>query len=172
MSVIYKGKIITVKNEEVTFPDGHSSMYEFVLHRGAVAIVPLIEKNRVLLVKQYRPVIKRPIWELPAGLIDEGETPFHAAKRELKEETGFIAGKLIKVGAAFSSPGFTDEKTIIFFAKDLKKTKPNLDPDEKILTRVFSIPELLEMIEKKKLSDAKTIMGILQVYTYYRHLIK
>lgn len=163
MNLIYKGKIITVKTKKIKFPDNHTSLYEFVLHKKAVAIVPIVDNNRIMLVKQYRPVIDKKIWELPAGIIDKNETPFQAAKRELEEETGMKAGKIKKMGTFYSSPGFTDELTTIFAAMDLKKAEQKLDRDEDIIVKTFKIDKLLKMIKEKKLMDSKTVLGVLWV---------
>ncbi len=161
MKTVYKGKIVTLKLKDIKFSDGHKSQYEFILHKPAVAVVPVFDNNKILLIRQFRPVIKKKIWELPAGLIDKGETPISAAKRELEEETGYKAEKIFKIAEVFSSPGFTNEKTDLFVAKRLVKTKQMLDADEEIEIKIFSIDELLKMVQDNTLVDAKTIMGIL-----------
>lgn len=166
MPLIYKGKIINVTTKKIRFPDGHTSIYEYVFHKPAVMIVPVVDNNKILLVRQYRPVINRKIWELPAGIIDKKETPYQTAIRELEEETGLKARKLIKLGAFYSSPGFTDELTTIFLAKEIKKTRQKLDPDENITLKTFSISSLLKKIKEKKLTDSKTVMGILITASY------
>lgn len=166
MSLIYKGKLITVKTKRIKFPDGHTSLYEFVFHKPAVAIVPVIDNSKILLIKQYRPVVNKRIWELPAGIIDKKESPYQAAKRELEEETGLKPKKLIKLGTFYSSPGITDELTTLFIAKDFIKTKQKLDKDEDIKLKIFTIDDLLKKIREKKLSDSKTVSGILLTVSY------
>lgn len=161
MAAIFKGKIITVKTERIKFPDGHSSLYEFVLHRPAVAVVPVVDKNKILLIKQFRPVVNESVWELPAGIIDKNETPVKAAGRELEEETGLKPKKMIKLGRFYSSPGFTDELTTLFLASEFIKTRQKLDRDENIIIKIFTIKALLKMIKQQKLIDSKTVMGIL-----------
>ncbi len=161
MKTIYKGKIVTLKIQKVKFSDGHSSLYESILHKPAVAVVPLIDDQHILLIKQFRPVTNEKLWELPAGLIDGNEMPRAAAKRELEEETGFRAKKIIKLAEFYSSPGFTDEKIFLFLAYNFVKTKQKLDEDEKIDVKIFSIDTLLKMIKNNKIKDAKTILGIL-----------
>ncbi len=166
MKLIYKGKIVTVKTKKITFKDGHTSLYEFVLHKPAVAIIPVIENKKIILVKQARPVINKNIWELPAGIIDKNETPYRAAKRELEEETGLKAKKMKKIGAFYSSPGFTDELTFFFIGKNFIKTRQKLDKDENIILKTFTIKRLLKMIKENKLTDAKTVLGILWTVSY------
>lgn len=168
MKTVYKGKIVTLKLKRVKFSDGHISLYECILHRPAVAIVPVIDNNRILLIKQLRPVINKKIWELPAGLIDRNERPVDAAKRELEEETGLIPQKLIKLGLIYSSPGFTDEKTTLFLAKEFIQTEQKLDKDEEIEIGIFSFDVLLNRIRKNQLKDAKTILGIMWAIDYIK----
>lgn len=168
MKTVYKGKIITLKLKNVKFSDGHISLYECVLHKPAVAIVPVIDNNKILLIKQLRPVINKRIWELPAGLVDKNEKPADAAKRELEEETGFKPQKLVKLGEMYSSPGFTDEKTTLFLAKDFIKTEQKLDKDEEIEIAIFSFDVLLNKIKRNQLKDAKTMLGILLAIDYIK----
>lgn len=168
MALIYKGKIITVKKQKVKFSDGHTSEYEFVLHQPAVAVVPVIDNHKIMLVRQFRPVIGKKIWEVPAGLINKGETPFQTAKRELTEETGLKADKIIKQGSFYSSPGFTDEKIICFLAREFVQSGQKLDQDEDIETGIFPIRDLLKKIEDQKLLDVKTVLCILMTERYLR----
>ena len=165
---IYKGKIIDVKTEDIKFPDGHTSLYEFVQHKPAVAVVPIIDKENILLIKQYRPVICKKIWEIPAGLLDKNEKPLQAARRELEEETGYKAKTLIKLGAFYSSPGFTDEYTTIYLAEDFQKTEQKQDKDEDIKIHIFSIYDLLKKVKNKKIEDSKTVMGIIWAGIYLK----
>lgn len=163
MGFIYKGKIIELKTKKVYFTDGHSSLFEFALHQPGVVIVPLLKNNKILLVKQYRPVVDKKLWEVPAGIINKNETPLHCAKRELEEETGLIPQKMIKLGSFYSSPGFTNEKTTCFLAKEFIHSKQKLDPDEMIEIGYFSFTELLKKIKSNKIIDAKTVLSILIV---------
>ncbi len=163
MSLIYKGRVITVKKKSVKFSDGHTSDYDFVIHKPAVAIVPVINKKSIMLVRQYRPVVNEHLWELPAGIIDKGETPYQTAKRELEEETGLKAKNMIKMGECFSSPGFTNEKTTLFLAQDFIQSKQKLDKDEEIEFNIFSFKDIINKINNRKITDAKTILGVLWV---------
>jgi len=127
-----------------------------------VAILPEVEKEKFALVFQYRFPPKRKIWEIPAGKLEEGEDPVDAAKRELLEETGYLAKNLKKVAEFFVSPGYSPEYMYLFFAKNLKKGRQKFSSDEKIeKVKIFSLKEILKMIENKKIVDVKTILAIL-----------
>jgi len=166
MPDIYKGKIIHVKTCKIKFPDGHTSLYECVYHKPAVMIIPLVNNDKIMLIHQYRPVINKKIWELPAGLIEKGESPRQTAQRELEEETGLKTQNLINLGTYYSSPGFTDELTTFFLAKNCIKSRQKLDPDEKILTKPFPMKYLFKQIKQNKIQDIKTVTGILMALSY------
>ena len=135
---------------------------EVVLHKNSVGILPLIGKEKIVLVKQYRFPAKEELWEIPAGMLEKNEKPIKAAKRELKEETGFEAKKLLKIAEFYKSPGYNTEYMHLFKANQLKKGKQYLDEDELInRVKVFSLKEVLKMMKRKEIVDAKTIIGIL-----------
>jgi ADP-ribose pyrophosphatase len=126
-----------------------------------VGILPLISKNKIVLVSQYRFPVKKKIWEIPAGKLEEGEKPEIGAKRELKEETGYEAKELKKIGEFYLSPGYSTEYMYLFLAKGLKKGEQNLDKDEVIeKVRIFDLKEMLKMIKKREILDAKTILAL------------
>lgn len=126
-----------------------------------VGILPLLEKNKIVLVKQYRFPARKELWEIPAGKLERNEDPKKGAERELKEETGFEAKKLEKIAEFYPSPGYSSEYMYLFRAINLKKGKQNLDEGEKIeKVTIFSLKETLKMIKKRKIIDAKTIIAI------------
>lgn len=161
MKTIYQGRIVTLKINETKSKTGDKIIYEHVLHKNAVAIVPVIEKSHILMIYQYRPVIGKWLWEIPAGLIDGNESPLMAAKRELEEEAGLIPKKLHKLMEVYSSPGFTNEMTHLFYANEFIQSKQKLEPDEKIKTKILSLKEIKKLIEKNKIKDAKTTLAII-----------
>lgn len=127
-----------------------------------VGILPLISKDRIILIRQYRYPLKKEIWEIPAGKLNKNEKPEIGAKRELKEETGFEAKKLEKIAQFYLSPGYSTEYMCLFRATELKRGKQNLDEGEIIeKIKAFSLKEALKMIKKGKIQDAKTIIAIL-----------
>ena len=132
-----------------------------VRHIGSAVMMAVDDKNRVLLVRQYRLPAEKYLWELPAGRLDDGEKPLDAAKRELKEETGYAAKKWTKLASYYASPGFVQERMTIFLAEDLTEGEATPMDDERIETRWFKRKELAEMIDEGKIEDGKTLIGFL-----------
>jgi ADP-ribose pyrophosphatase len=130
--------------------------------------MPVDEKGRVLLARQYRLPAQDYLWEIPAGRMDPGETPLKGAKRELKEETGLTAKKWTKLFTLFMSPGFLAEKMHIYVAQDLKQGKTNFMDDERIEARWFTPKEMNEMIKTGKIIDGKTIAAWLAWRTVFK----
>ncbi|MDD3149216.1 MAG: NUDIX hydrolase [Candidatus Gastranaerophilales bacterium] len=156
----HRGLIINVREDTVIFEDGSEHKREVATHPGGVVIAAFNNKNEILLIRQWRHPIQKKLIELPAGKLDYGEDPFVAAKRELEEETGFIANKWKKLGEIYSTPGFCDEKLHIYRADNLTKTQTNFDDGEYIETFCISFKEAINMIKLSKIQDAKTIAAI------------
>ena len=133
-----------------------------VRHIGSAVMMAVNEKKEVLLVRQYRLPAGKYMWELPAGRLDPGEKPLQAAKRELKEETGYNARKWSKLASYFASPGFVAERMTIFLAEDLTAGEATPMDDERIETRWFKRKELADLIAGGKIEDAKTMVGFLR----------
>jgi ADP-ribose pyrophosphatase len=126
-----------------------------------VGILPLIGKDKIVLIRQFRFPINKEIWEIPAGKLERGEKPEIGAKRELKEETGYEAKELKKIGEFYLAPGYSTEYMYLFLAKGLEKGEQNLDRGEKIKkVKIFSKKEVLKMIKSRKIVDAKTILAL------------
>ena len=156
----YTGNIINVDKVTVVLPDGRESTRDVVRHPGASVILPITDDGKIIMVEQYRKPCEMISLELPAGKLDAGEPPEECAKRELQEETGYIAGKLAKVLTIHSTPGFSDEVLHMFVATDLVEKNAHPDEDEFISCRKYDISELISMVEKGEITDAKTIIGI------------
>jgi ADP-ribose pyrophosphatase len=156
--------IFWITKDKAVDPDGFEIERAIVQHVGSAVILPINEKGRVLLARQFRLPAKSYLWEIPAGRLDEGETPLRAAKRELREETGLTAKKWTKLFSLYMSPGFLAEKMTIFAAEDLKEGEPESMEDERIETRWFKPKELDAMIDDGKLQDGKTVAA----WLYYK----
>ncbi len=164
---IYKGRLLRLVEDKYKLSTGHLVTREIVHHPGAAAIVPLIRregKQWVVLVKQFRAPVGDKLWEIPAGLMESGETPLECAKRELREETGLVGGKWVKLASFYSSPGFTDERISLFMGYELEyqegaKKEANLEVGE------FSFDDLEDMLKSGEIVDSKTLIGISRVKT-------
>ncbi len=157
---VYRGKILNLRKDDVTLPDGKSAVREIVEHSGGSTVYCEVD-GKILFVKQYRYAYKKELLELPAGKRNENESPEITAIRELEEEGGVRAEKVVKLFDVYPSPGYTDEVISIFRAENVKKTKMHLDDDE-FLTGVWIEKEKVkEMIESGEIKDGKTLIALL-----------
>jgi ADP-ribose pyrophosphatase len=158
---IFRGKLLDVWVDEVQLPNGKTSVREYIKHPGAVVMIPVLPDGKILLIKQFRYPVGEVEIELPAGKIDEGESPQETLTRELEEETGFRAGKVTYLAEIHPCIGYSNERIWIYLVEDLVKSKPNTGHDEFI--ELFSTPlsEAVEMVWSGKITDVKTIIGIL-----------
>ncbi len=160
-NTIYRGKIVNLRVDQVSLPNGKTSRREVVEHAGAVAIVPVNENRELLLVRQYRYAAGMALLEIPAGKLEQGEDYAACAGRELTEETGYVAGKLKHIISFYSTPGFTNEQIHLFLATELTLKKQNLDEDEFIEVETVGLDQAQEMVISGAIRDAKSIAGIL-----------
>src|SRR5689334_1526730 len=130
MSEIFRGRIITLRQEHVTLPTGGQVTLEIVHHPGAAAIVAVDDDGTVALIRQYRHAAGGFIWEVPAGTLGVNEPPADCARRELEEETGLVAAQWTALGSILTTPGFCDERIHLFLARGLRETKASLEDDE------------------------------------------
>jgi ADP-ribose pyrophosphatase len=158
--VLYSGRLLKLELLRLAELSGQVHEREVVRHPGAVAIVPLLD-GKVLLVRQYRAPIDKEIWELPAGTIEPGEEPLECAKRELEEETGYRAREWRKLAEFYTTPGFCDERMVLFLARGLEP-QPEARPaeEESLEVRAFTFTEAKQMLLRGELEDAKTIIGL------------
>lgn len=159
---IFKGRIIDLYVEEVQLPNGKTSTREIIKHPGAVAVLAVTAEGKILMVEQYRKPLERTLVEIPAGKLEKGEDPKTTARRELEEETGYTCGHLEPLLSFYTSPGFADELVHLFIAEDLEKltSAAELDEDEFLDVLEVSLEEAQEMVESKRIFDAKTAFAV------------
>jgi ADP-ribose pyrophosphatase len=160
-TVVYQGRKIQVAVEEVTRRDGVLVRRDVILHPGAVAILPLVARDQVCLLRNHRPVVGQTLWEIPAGTLEPGEPPDQAAIRELAEETGYRAGRWRKLHAFYPSPGVLSEQTHLYLAEDLTPGPMDLEPGEEIEPHVVPWEQALGWTIDGTICDAKTVLAIL-----------
>ncbi len=162
---IFEGRLIHVVKDTVSLPDGHLSTREVMLHRGAVAVVPLFEDGTVLMEKQYRYAQGRVVYEIPAGKLEEGEEDLVAVcAREMREETGLVAERYTPLGFYVPSPAILGERIALYLAEGLRLGESALDEGEFLLTDRRPLSELIEMILAGKIEDGKTQVALLKTY--------
>lgn len=160
---IYRGRVVNLRVDKVETANGRETTREVVEHRGAVAVVPLLPGNRVVMIHQFRLPAGRVLLEIPAGTLDPGEDPAVCASRELVEETGYSAGRLRHLFSSFLAPGYSSELLHMFVAEDLTECAGRSDPDEVLKLDIVPLNEAVDRILKGEICDAKTICGILMV---------
>ena len=160
---IYDGKVLHVVCDDVLLPNGEAAIREFCIHVGAVCIIPITDDGKVLMERQFRYPHGRVFYEIPAGKLDyPGEDPLCAAKRELREETGAVAGKITFLGELDTSPALINEKIYMYMAEELSFVERELDDDEFLEVESAPLAELVDMVMQGKISDAKTQIAVLK----------
>lgn len=162
----HRNEIFTVTEDHAVDPEGFEIKRAIIQHGGSAVMMP-VEDNKVLLVRQYRLPARAYLWEIPAGRVDRGETVLHAAKRELREETGYRASRWTRIGEFYVSPGFLAEKMTVFVAEHLTAGEQHLMEDERIEIRWFTQGQIDELIRKQKMNDAKTMLAFLLWKRYH-----
>ena len=160
--VLYRGRILRIERDRVPLDNGRIVTMEAVRHRGSVVLIPQPVRDKVVLIRQFRYVVNRWLWELPAGSLEEGEPPARAAKRECQEEIGLRPTRIKNLGTFYPSPGFCDERMIFYQCTGLVTPGRALpkDPDEQIEPRTFSIADAWTLIARGEIADMKTIVGL------------
>lgn len=160
---VFEGRIIKVRLDKVEMPDGSLAERELVEHPGGVGVVAVTENDEVIMVRQYRKPLDKVIYEIPAGKLDAGEHHRDCGMRELSEETGMTADNFEYLGFIYTSPGFTDEVTHVYYATDLKQGVANPDEDEYLDAERIPFSKVYDMVMSGEINDAKTVFGILKV---------
>ncbi len=161
--LIYEGRIINVRRDEIELPNGLPGIREVVDHHGGVCVAPLTSDGELIFVEQFRYPYMETVLELPAGKLEKGEDAFEAGKRELEEETGCVADNYIDCGKFYPSPGYCGEIIHLYAASGLHKTAMNLDEDEFLEVKRIPVEKAVDMVMKNEIKDGKTQALILKV---------
>ncbi|HEY8314896.1 MAG TPA: NUDIX hydrolase [Candidatus Baltobacteraceae bacterium] len=156
----FSGAIFSVRVDTLEV-DGSSRRVDIVAHRGSIAILALAAPERLILIRQYRHPAGRELWEIPAGMREPGEDAGVGAARELREETGYTAGRITPMFAAYATPGFCTELLHFFLAEELQSGLPEPDADERIDVREVSLAEAFAMQASGQIADLKTFAALL-----------
>ena len=159
--IVFQGRKIQVALDTTVLPDGETLRRDVVLHPGAVAILPLVEKEQICLVRNHRPIVGETLLEVPAGTLEPNEPPEAAAARELAEETGYRAGRWRKLAEFTPSPGVLSERTHLFLARDLTPGELKLEKDEKLEPQLVTWQQAVAWALDGTIRDAKTLVAIL-----------
>ncbi len=159
---IYKGRSVELALDRVRLPNGKVIDREIIYHPGSAVMIPLLNKDTIVMIRQFRYSTASFIWEFPAGTASPGELPLSCARRELEEETGYKARRWKKLLSFYPTPGVSTEIMHLYLAWDLKKTQAHLEEDEILETKTFRISEIGRMIRTGQIIDGKTILGFLR----------
>ncbi len=158
--LIYRGLKIDLALQRVPLADGTHVDREVVLHRGAVALVPMVDEHHVCLIQNQRYAVGKTLLEVPAGTIDAGETAAQTAERELLEETGYRAARIRPIREWYVSPGVMNERMYLFVCEDLEPGPVRHQPDERIVTVIVPWTDAMAMVDDGRIEDAKTMLAI------------
>ena len=160
---IFDGVIVHLVRDTVVLPNGSNATREVCLHNGAVCVVPLTDKGEIIMERQFRYPFGKVIWEIPAGKLDKGESDhLEAAKRELREETGYTAEKFTCIGDFYPSPAILSENIRMYVAEGLKKGEQDLDEDEFLDVVKVPFDEVIRMILEGEITDGKTQTAVMK----------
>lgn len=163
--LIFDGKVLHLYRDDISLPDGKSAFREYCRHIGAVCVIPITNDGEVICVRQYRYPYGEVLLEIPAGKLDfKGEIPDDAVRRELREETGAVSGKLTYLGKFYSSPAILDECIYMYMAEDLTFGDTDFDEDEFIEVVKIPLVKMVDMVVSGEISDGKTQAAVMKAY--------
>ena len=158
---LLKGRAFAIRRDTLKAPDGRETKFDIIEHGGSVIIVPIDKDGNLLFVRQYRHAAGMDLLELPAGTLEEGEDPAVCAAREIREETGFAADKIEKIGDFYLAPGYSTEFMHVYLAQDLRHDPLEADADEFLSVEKIPFAEAVQMAERGEMPDAKSLAALL-----------
>jgi ADP-ribose pyrophosphatase len=158
---VFKGKLLDVRRDTVRLPDGKLGTREYIVHPGAVLMVPVLPDGRLVMLRQFRYPVGRVMIEFPAGKLDPGETPLATAERELREEAGYTAARWQSLGRIHSVVGYSNEAIDFYVAEELTHVGAALDDEEFLDVGIMSLEEMLAALDRGEITDAKTVAALL-----------
>ena len=161
---IYEGRIINLREDTVALPSGRIAKREVVEHSGAVCVVPVLADGRIVMVRQFRKPAEAALLEIPAGGLNPNEDPMDCARRELIEECGLHGGQLTPLFTCYLAPGYSTELMYGFLGEGFEEGEPEPEEDENLEIEMYSLEEVLPMIDDGLIRDSKTICGLLALY--------
>lgn len=161
-TLVYKSKLLELYEDRLELPNGNQVVYDLVKHAGGAAVLPIDEQGKLVLIRQYRNSVDQEVYEIPAGLRESDDvTGEFCARRELEEETGYQVETLEFIAQVYGCIGVSNERTDIYLAEQLIPCERHLDPEEFIEIYHFDLQEAVDMIQRKEIVDAKTVIAIL-----------
>jgi ADP-ribose pyrophosphatase len=157
---LLKGRAFAIRRDTMRTPDGRETKFDIIEHGGSVVIVPVDADGNILFVRQYRHATGRDLLELPAGTLDEGEDPDVCAAREIREETGFAAAALERLGQFYLAPGYSTEFMVVYLARDLRHDPLEADADEFISVERVPVDRAMDMARRGEVPDAKSLAAL------------
>jgi ADP-ribose pyrophosphatase len=162
---VFDGKVFDVDRDRVRMPNGREVTVDVVRHPKSVVLIPMPEPGHVILIRQFRYAVNASLWEFPAGSVDAGETPEHAAARECHEEIGKVPATVVRLAAMYPTPGYCDEEMVFFRLSNLEEATEaaEIDEDEDIEVRTFELRDARDMVRRGEIVDLKTVAGLAMI---------
>lgn len=157
---IYQGRVFNLRREQMRLPDGHEVVYDLIDHPDSITLVPLDDQGRIWFVRQYRIGADRSLLELPAGVLEAGETPEEGARREIREETGMAAGELRKLGEFYLAAGYSSEFMSVYLATALHPNPLAHDVDEFLEVEAIPVEQAYALAQSGSIPDSKTLAAL------------
>ena len=159
-TTVFHGQLLHVKSDRVSIPEGREAVREYIVHPGAVLVVPVLEDGSLVFERQFRYPLRRAFIEFPAGKIDPGEDPFVTGQRELLEETGYTAQQWQYLGTLHPCIGYSDERILVYLASGLAAGEHRRDHDEALEIFNLSLAEALDLVRSGDITDGKTMIAL------------